>query len=220
MITTHKKNQQTTKQNINSKTHKTMKTHKTIKTGLLSLLIMIVCSGVALAQAQTDNADASASATVLVPVEVVKDTDLQFGNVTPGNTKTIGVESAVLAGTAGGTTEAAAKFTVTKGAGSEVVLGLTLPENLAGSDDNELPINFEESGDNKLGRLTTSDAADGENPQDLTPQAEFVTLTGGAYEKYFNAETFYVWLGGTVVPATDQAAETYSGTITLTATYN
>lgn len=200
---------------INQQTDKPM---KKLKIGFISLITIIALNGVSYAQ-QSDNASASATADVLTAVDVNKNTDLVFGNVTPGNTKTISVGSSVISGIAGGTTESAAQFTVSKGANSEVILSFDLPTNLT-SGSNNLEIEFADASDTKLSRLTTSEASDGENPEDFTPGSDFVTLTSADYSSYFSATEFYVWLGGTVKPTNDQAQGEYSGQITLTATYN
>lgn len=191
---------------------------KNIKIGFSTILTLLLFSGVTFAQ-QSDNADATASADVLAPVEVDKNTDLVFGNVSPGNTKTIDVESAILNGRAGGTTESAAQFTITKGSNSEVSLEWSLPSTLEDESSNTLNINFNDDNETKLSRLTTSSASDGDNQVDLTP-ADGVTLTASEYSSYFSASEFYVWLGGTVVPSDEQTQGSYSGTVTLTATYN
>lgn len=190
-----------------------------INKGLFAVLLTLSLSGLVSAQ-QSDNATASATADVLTAVEVTKQADLVFGNITPGNTKTVGVESDIVNGRAGGTTESAAQFTVSKGAASEVILSFTLPSQLSTDGNDNLAINFEDDGDTQLTRLTTSDAANGDNQQDFTPGSDFVTLTAEGYSSYFNATSFYVWLGGTVVPTNDQAQGEYSGEITLSATYN
>lgn len=192
--------------------------NKIIK-GLLAVLLILPLSGLVSAQ-QSDNATASATADVLTAVEVTKQTDLVFGNVTPGNTKTVGVESNIVNGRAGGTTESAAQFTVSKGAASEVILSFTLPAQLSTTDNDNLAINFADDGDTKLSRLTTTNAVTGDNQQNFTPGTDFVTLTADGYASYFNTTSFYVWLGGTVVPVNNQAQGRYSGEITLTATYN
>lgn len=186
--------------------------------GFISLVTIIALNGVVLAQ-QSDNASASATADVLTAVDVDKNTDLVFGNVSPGNTKTISVESSVIDGIAGGTTETAAQFTVSKGANSEVILSFELPSNLVNGTNN-LVIDFADASDTKLSRLTTSEASNGDNSQDFTPGSDFVTLTSSDYSSYFSATEFYVWLGGTVKPTNDQAQGEYTGEITLTATYN
>jgi hypothetical protein len=196
-----------------------MKTMNNINKGLFAVLFTFSLSGLVSAQ-QSDNATASATADVLTAVEVTKQTDLVFGNITPGNTKTVGVESDIVNGRAGGTTESAAQFTVSKGASSEVILSFTLPSQLSTDDNDNLTINFADDGSTKLSRLTTSDDADGNNKEDFTPGVDFVTLTAENYKSYFDATSFYVWLGGTVVPSNDQAQGKYSGEITLSATYN
>src|SRR6056297_112540 len=200
-----------------NKQHKD-KIMKKLKIIFISLITLFALNGVSLAQ-QSDNASASASADVLTAVDVNKNTDLVFGNVSPGNVKTISVESSVIDGIAGGDTESAAQFTVSKGANSEVILSFDLPMNLT-SGSNNLAIDFSDASDTKLTRLTTSEASDGDNSQDFTPASDFVTLTSADHSSYFSATEFYVWLGGTVKPTNDQPQGEYVGEITLTATYN
>jgi len=202
----------------NNKNDKYMITMKNLKIGFISIVTIISLNSVSFAQ-QSDNATASASADVLTAVDVNKNTDLVFGNVSPGNTKTISVGSSVINGIAGGDTETAAQFTVSKGSNSEVILSFDLPSNLT-SGSNNLSIDFNDDSDTKLSRLTTTEGSDGENQEDFSPGSDFVTLTSADYMSYFSAAKFYVWLGGTVNPSNDQPQGEYTGEITLTATYN
>ncbi|HRZ48385.1 MAG TPA: DUF4402 domain-containing protein [Bacteroidales bacterium] len=186
---------------------------------LAALAIMMGFGFSAMAQAQSDNDNIAAKAEVVAQVNVTKVLDLQFGIVTPGVNKSISTTGSVLAGTAGTSTYAGTEqkghFTVTKGANTYLTLALTLPANLTYLTNN-LPINFADVSSTQLGLLQIS----GANDVPFTPSATPLNLTSGAYSAYFTATSFDVFLGGTVAPAASQVAGDYTGTITLTATYN
>ena len=152
---------------------------------------------------QSDNASANASAIILAQLEVLKVTDLLFGDVSPGINKTI-------ARTNG------AEFTVTGGSGASVSLDFTLPAgtgysySLVDANENELELVFAAEDANWETGTTTNDA--GSNTFD--PTAGATTISG------FPAGGIAVFLGGTVIPTNDQPAGEYEGTITLTAIYN
>lgn len=148
---------------------------------------------------QSDSENATASATILAHLDVQKVTDLSFDDVSPGIEKTIPRASG-------------AEFTVTGGSGAAVSLSFTLPSFLdeVGAETNQLPISFTDTDANWETGTTTDDA--GTNAFD--PTAGATTISS------FPAGGIAVFLGGTVQPANTQAAGTYEGTITLTATYN
>ncbi len=83
--------------------------------------------GAATLEAQT-SANIQATATVLSAVTVTAGNNLQFGNVTPGVAKTIGIADA-----------GAGRFDVIKAANQGVTLSFTLPTDLT-SGANTLPI--------------------------------------------------------------------------------
>ena len=134
----------------------------------------------------------SALATVEATSSVTAGSDLDFGTVTPGTPST-------LAPASGGT------FTVT-GNSNSLDLSFTLPTNLS-DGTNTLPISF-----------GANSAAWGDSGADNTFNPGSGTSVDIVDETTDNEITVYI--GGTVSPTADQIAGDYTGTITLTATYN
>ena len=123
-----------------------------------------------------------------------------------------------MAGTQGGTTASEGRFIVTKGINTQVTLGFgTLPSvlTITGGGSATLPINFDDAASNKLAKVS-----DGTNNAEFTPASGIVIAETGNTAFAYAANTFKVHIGGTVVPSASQLTGTYSGTITLTATYN
>jgi hypothetical protein len=187
---------------------------QTIMRLCLAVIIMLCYATTTIGQ-QSANASITGLANVAAQVTVAGTGNLQFGNVTPGNTKTISAAGVVVAGTIGGTTEVEGKFLVTKGANTQVTLAFTLPTDLISGSDN-LPINFADFGANKLGNLTDA----GSNTAPFTPATGITTANTGSTVWAFGATNIDVHIGGTVVPTAAQPSGAYSGNITLTATYN
>ncbi len=149
--------------------------------------------GAATVQAQSNSANIQATATVLSAVTVAAGQDLQFGNVTPGVAKTIGIAAS-----------GAGRFDVTKAANQGVTLAFTLPANLT-NGANTLPIGSWTGGWNTsatpAGATTFTPSAGGTN----------TTATAGT--------ALSVYVGATVSPAAAQAAGAYTGTVTMSAVY-
>jgi hypothetical protein len=148
--------------------------------------------GAATLQAQT-SADIQATATVLSAVTVTAGNDLQFGNVTPGVAKTIGIADA-----------GAGRFDVIKAATQGVTLSFTLPTDLT-SGANTLPIGSWTGGWNTsatpAGATTFTPSAVGTN----------TAATAGT--------TISVYVGATVTPAAAQVAGSYTGDVTMSVVY-
>lgn len=188
------------------------------------VIVMGFATGV-MAQ-QTDNDVITARAEVSAQVNVTQVSDLIFGMATPGVTKTISTEGVVLAGLAGtapnitpnGGVEQAGKFSVAKGLNTSVNLAFTLPSSLSDAASHNLPINFNDAGVNKLAKLSTFGGT--QSDLSFTPGTGITTANTGTTAAYFTDDAFYVMIGGTVVPASDQFSGVYTGPITLTATYN
>ena len=149
--------------------------------------------GAATAEAQSTSANIQATATVLSAVTVTGATDLQFGNVTPGVNKTIGIADA-----------GAGRFDVIKAATEGVTLAFTLPANLT-SGGNTLPIGSWTGGWNTS--VTPAGATT------FTPSA------GGTNTAATAGTTLSVYVGATVSPAAGQVAGSYAGTVTMSAIY-
>ena len=134
-----------------------------------------------------------AHGTVLAPLGV-SGTDLDFGNnIMPGHVRSV----ARTAGTAG-------TFTITGDAGHEITADFGLPTDLV-SGGNVLPISFSATDGGYLGTNVQASAV----AFDPAGQQTW-TLVGG-----FG----YVWIGGTVTPAPNQPAGTYTAEILLSVNY-
>ena len=143
--------------------------------------------------AQAQSANITATATVFTPITITGTRNLDFGNVFPGVNKTI----AVAAATSG-------QYQLGGQAGANVNLTFTLPTNLV-SGANNLPIGTWTGCTNATN--TTAGCSSFTPSASATPTA----MSG--------AGALFVWVGGTVSPAANQAAGSYTGTVTLTAAY-
>lgn len=145
------------------------------------------------AQAQTNNASITATATVLTPINVSGFQALNFGNVFPGVNKAIAASDLANAG----------RFDITGQNGATVNMSFTLPATLS-SAGNTMPI----------GTFTGIHAL-------VSTQAGGVSFTpsAGATTVLSGGGLLFVWIGGQVQPATNQAAGVYTGTILLTVVY-
>jgi spore coat protein U-like protein len=143
--------------------------------------------------AEAQSANITAQALVYQPMTVAGAQTLDFGNVFPGVNKTIAVADPT-----------SGRFDLTGQASANVNLTFTLPANLA-SGGNNLPI----------GSWTGC-----HNATNSTTGCTPFTPSGAATASSFSgAGALFVWVGGTVSPAANQAAGTYTGTVTLTAAY-
>jgi hypothetical protein len=159
---------------------------------VLSAALAAFSLGAATAEAQT-SANIQATATVLSAVAVTGAADLQFGNVTPGVAKTIGIADA-----------GSGRFDITKAANEGMTLAFTLPTDLS-DGTNLLPIGTWTGGWN------TSATPAGATT--FTPSA------GGTNTAATAGTTLSVYVGATVTPAVGQVAGSYSGTVTMSAIY-
>jgi len=158
--------------------------------GLLALAPQVVEAQVG----QGDNASIQATATVLAQLTVTGQDPLEFGQVLPG------IPSTVAAGD-----PAAGRFLVS-GAGSNTVqLSFDLPDELNGPEGAGLPISF------------ASDAA-GYGSASGTPSGTF-DPNDNSHDQSLVDGDLYVFIGGTVTPATEQAQGSYTGSITLNVAY-
>ena len=165
-------------------------------TGVLLAVALLAWAPAALAQGSS-SANINAQAVVLNAVSVTAQSDLDFGNVIPGTNKAVAITSA-----------SAGRWIVQGSGGAEVGLSFpALPISLSDGASNTLPLVF-----------TPTDAA--YNPV-LNPGGAqtFDPSTGTSANIGASPAELYVWIGGTVVPAPAQASGTYTGTITMQATY-
>lgn len=162
------------------------------KFALLAVIVAMVLPVTAFAVTGT----VQATANVLTPLSVTTDLRaLDFGDVFPGLNKSV----AFADGTSG-------KWQIAGEAGKEVQMDFTLPSSL----DNGgilMPISF---GATDAG-FFASDAPGSAAAFDPNSGATGF-LDGGTGDGF-------VWLGGTVAPAANQAAGTYSATVTLDVIY-
>jgi spore coat protein U-like protein len=160
----------------------------------LSLAVLaLVVTGVSAVQAQTNSANITATATVQTPINVVGAQGLNFSSVFPGINKAVAATDLVNAG----------RFDVTGQNSAPVNLSFTLPTTL-GFGANTMPI-----GTFTGIRALTSAQAGGVS---FTPSA-------GASAALSGTGLLYVWLGAQVLPATNQPAGVYTGTVTMTVVY-
>lgn len=165
-----------------------------MKSLIKTTLILLLLTGITTTVSAQD-AEIEANATVEANVDLSSGEDLNFGNITAGSPSTVNPSDA-----------AAGTFSVSGNVGN-VDLDFTLPEVLNGSED-DLPISFGGTsaswGDNDYDSNNDFDPNDGTSVNLLEQTDRDIT----------------VYIGGTVSPVTNQAAGSYSGTVTLTATYN
>lgn len=143
--------------------------------------------------ARAQSANINATATVYQAMTVTGAQALAFGNVFPGVNKTIAVTDAT-----------SGRFDLTGQNSATVNLTFALPATLA-SGGNTLPIGT------WTGCTNTSNSTTG--CTSFTPSG---TATPSAFS---GTGSLWVWVGGTVSPAANQAAGAYTGTVTLTAAY-
>jgi len=159
----------------------------------LSLAVFALVIGASAAQAQTNNASITATAVVQTPINVIGFQPLNFGNVFPGVNKAVAATDLANAG----------RFDVTGQLSTSVTLSFTLPATLS-FGANTMPIDTYTGihADN-----LAQTGGTGFNP--VTGASPTLSATGG----------LFVWIGARVVPATNQAQGTYTGTITMTVVY-
>lgn len=159
----------------------------------LSLALVALVAGIATAAAaQSNSGSITATAVVQQPINVVGAANMSFGNVFPGVNKTVLLTDA-----------GAGRYDVTGQATAAVNLAFTaLPTNLTSSGNN-LPVAF------SAGYNGTNSAA---GATSFAPGSGAATSLSGT-------GALFVFLGGTVTPAVNQVAGTYTGTVTLQVTY-
>lgn len=175
------------------------------------------------AQAQDRSASIETNAEVFDAISVTQISSLEFGQVMKGAKKYISLEG-VAASSDGDAVSSvgirAGSFRVNAGAGAAVTLTFNNLSalTLVGEGDNRptMPILFNQ---NHLGDPETT-LGYGTSDSDITPLvlgANSIVFPSTSVE---NANGTYVYVGATVNPAADQASGEYTGTLTLTATYN
>jgi spore coat protein U-like protein len=165
--------------------------------------------------ANAQSASISANATVVSEIVVANVNNLNFGTVVVGQKKSITayeveeVSSGPVLGSAN-----PGRFRVNAQRGSYVSISFDFPTNLLGTGGSQLPIYF--SWDAQPDKVIVVTDGDYNEAAPL--------ILGTAYQiNNYNAlsETpFYEFVIGGQVDATSATAGTYTGTITLSATYN
>ncbi len=168
--------------------------------------------------AQTgDNDNISADANVVAAVDVVAETNLDFGSILTSSSSAV----AANAGTPG-------KFTVTSTSGIDLSLSFAMPDAGNGCNSGTYTYCLLRSGgsntvDNDLLELTFG-ANDGawDNTETATNGSGGTTFnpTAGATTGGTQDGNIAVFVGGTVTSTGTQAQGSYTGTITLTVDYN
>lgn len=178
------------------------------------------------ANAQNATSSISANAEVFDEIKVIAEQSLEFGQVMGGYTKTISVTNVASTnqnGNAFAGGEKAGVFSLLARAGSDVTISFDLPEILTGEvDGNTLPISFA-ADQAAFGKTSTF------NYQTQTvfdPNSDYNfgsfpanTISYGKDQTAGSGNGVFIYLGAKV-NAAGVASDVYSGTITLTATYN
>lgn len=147
-------------------------------------------------QGMAQSATTSASGTVLEPL-TVSATALSFGSeIFPGINESVAK-----------TAPESAQFDISGEAGKEITATLTLPTELAGGTT-PLPITFSTTDGSHATASTEQSSA-----TDFDPNGALTTTLEAATGELF------IWLGGTVEPASDQPAGAYTADITLDTVY-
>ena len=171
-----------------------------ISNGFKLAVMALVISGAGSAMAAT--ATATSTSTVVTPIAIQKMTDLSFGSFASGSssgTVTVtpaGVRSFTGGAVTAGGTASAAKFDVT-GSGT-MNYSVTLTNAATLSDGGTNTMAFTRIADTSASAITTGDVTSG-------------TLTAGKQS---------IYVGGSLAVAANQAAGTYTGSITATVDYN
>ena len=155
--------------------------------------------------AVASNADAQsasivATANVQTPLTVTKGYDLNFTTVFPGVAKTVSPA------TGGAASAAASQVTIAGQANAEVAVSFVLPTALSNGGAT-MPLSFSAA----AGCWNTAF-----NQSGCTTYDPSLTLTQRLHATSGN---MYVWLGGTVTPAANQVAGTYTANVTMNVAY-
>lgn len=169
------------------------------------LAVSLGFASVAMAD-NTDNDKISGKAEVMQAMNVTKQVDLDFGIVSQGAAKTIGLTNNVT-GLPNQGTQTTGRFLVSAAAATSIDLTFTQPTDLVKGAD-LLPIGTYVYGWNTAN--TYSGGTSLLNGGDVTMPTNVVETVNG----------IYVFVGATVTPGASQPIGSYAADITLTATYN
>jgi hypothetical protein len=177
------------------------------------------------AQAQTRNATLEASATVRDQLAVTKQFDLAFGVAMQGASKRIDAAGAVTSSdgqTVSGSDTSVGRFLVNAGAGSSVTINIAAPAVLSKGEGESLktmPIFFNKALDGIADATNVGYGTEGTSIERLEVNSPNPITTFPDSVIGDKVGTI-VYIGGTIIPSATQENGIYTGTITLTATYN
>jgi hypothetical protein len=171
------------------------------------------------ANAQTDNSTISVGASVFDQISVAGFQDLAIGQVMRNTVKQVDIDETITGDSPSTSGVAVGKFKVFAGAGADVSLDFTSISTLS-DGTNTLAIDFND-GTNDLVAWGLGENATGAA---VRFSSYGITKVGG--NDCFPTNTIdakngiYVYVGAKVTASDTQASGNYSGTVTLTATYN
>ena len=171
-----------------------------------AVLLALAAGGMQVARA-ANNATASATAVVLVPISVVKTTDLSFGRLVAGNGTVTLDTSGGRAKTGGtalpmGATPTAALFTVTGDTTNTFSISYTGTSSVLtdGTPADDMTVTF----------ITEAIGTTSPNAKTSGQDATGTLVAGNAY----------IYVGASLIVGAAQPAGTYTGTIAVTVDYN
>jgi len=175
--------------------------------GILSTILVVLILGIPLASFAQDVTTGSATATILAVLAVTSTHDLDFGDVMQGVPKT--ADKTVLAD--------AGVFQISGAGGQEISMHMQLPDFLwcatANSED-RLVVAFSSTDADVDTTAAGTPAVHGAGAiVDQDPHNLSDTVMGGT------DNILQIFLGGTVSPAVDQRAGSYTADIVLTVAY-
>ena len=164
----------------------------------ITLMAFTMTGLTTVALAQNDSDTIQSLATVEAQINVTGIQALDFGTLTAGSNSSVAVGDAT-----------AGQFTVA-GNGGTVDLAFDMTNATLTGPGADIPITF--------GAGTAAWGADASSPTNTFDPSNTVGTTVNLYDDADG--TLYVFVGGSITTAANQASGNYSGTIVLTATYN
>ncbi len=161
----------------------------------LFLILFLSPSGYESLYGQAATDQLSITATVLSPLSIQKVSDLQFGEILPGRSKTVIPNNLTSCG----------KWTITGAALKQISFTVTLSQNLV-SGSNNLPITFSSSD------CIYSDLSDGASPQ-------YFNMGSSMLKNFSAGGKIFIFIGGTINAASNLQGGTYEGMLTITIDY-
>ncbi len=160
---------------------------------ILAAAVVFGFAGMSFAQSSTANASVTVNTNVVSSISCSNTHNLDLGTVVQGATASVAPTSAN-----------AGAFTVTGTLNSSVSYVFAAPADLT-SGANTLTFTPD------IPVYNTSNSQTGTNP--------FGAVAGGIMSLGAGVTSVYIWVGGSVTPSATQAVGSYSGSYTLTVTY-